>query len=362
MGILRFILALAVVVYHSYKILGLRMCGGSVAVQSFYLISGFYMALILNEKYSGKGNYFKFLYSRFLRIFPTYWIVLLIAFLCSIFGYLFLNKPYYLARYISYYDCLSCYHYLWFAIENIVIIGQDVLYFTKFDEWCHLDLVINPLSFKHNGYNYLLVPQAWTVSLELMFYIIAPFIVTKNIKWQLLLLVLAIFFRFVVVNYTQLSFDPWTYRFFPFELMFFLGGSVIYKWYKHLNTIHVNKKIGMILLMILIIVILFYEELSFFGIYKNWIFYTFLLVSIPFVFLSFKDKIWDREIGELSFSIYITHHLLVGLFRPLFFENIKYISYYGYAVVLSSLVLAIIFNYIIIRPLEKYRQKKVQYF
>ena len=51
MGILRTILALAVVVYHSYKLFGFRMCGGQVAVEAFYIISGFYMALVLNEKY-----------------------------------------------------------------------------------------------------------------------------------------------------------------------------------------------------------------------------------------------------------------------------------------------------------------------
>ena len=56
MGILRTILALAVVVYHSYKLFGLRMCGGQVAVESFYMISGFYMALILNEKYKTKDK------------------------------------------------------------------------------------------------------------------------------------------------------------------------------------------------------------------------------------------------------------------------------------------------------------------
>lgn len=362
MGILRFILALAVVVYHSYKIFGLRMCGGQVAVQSFYMISGFYMALILNEKYIGKGSYFKFLYSRFLRIFPTYWVMLILAFLLSLLGYILFNKPYYLARYISYSECLSWYHYLWFTFENLVIVGQDVLYFTKFDEWCNLDFVINPLSYKHNGYNYLLVPQAWTVSIELMFYVIAPFIVNKKIKWQLVWFIVAVAFRFITVYLTQLSFDPWTYRFFPFELMFFLGGSLMYQWYLQMKKQQIHSMMGVVLLIFLISCLFFYEEIAFLGIYKNWIFYLILLMSIPYVFISFKDKKWDREIGELSFSIYISHLLLVSVFRPIFFEHIEYIRYYGYAVVSGSLMLAIIFNYVIIRPLEVYRQKKVQYF
>ena len=58
MGILRFILALAVVFVHTGHIYGsdfygTRLMGGVVAVQAFYIISGFYMALILNTKYVG---------------------------------------------------------------------------------------------------------------------------------------------------------------------------------------------------------------------------------------------------------------------------------------------------------------------
>ena len=98
MGILRTILALAVVVYHSFKIFGLHMCGGQVAVESFYMISGFYMALILNEKYVGIGSYKKFILSRFYRIFPVYWVVLLAALLLSVIGYYIFDKPFYLSR------------------------------------------------------------------------------------------------------------------------------------------------------------------------------------------------------------------------------------------------------------------------
>jgi peptidoglycan/LPS O-acetylase OafA/YrhL len=54
MGILRFILALSVVIFHAGACWGVKMVQGQVAVQAFYLISGFYMALILNGKYPGK--------------------------------------------------------------------------------------------------------------------------------------------------------------------------------------------------------------------------------------------------------------------------------------------------------------------
>ena len=180
MGILRTILALAVVVYHSFKIFGLHMCGGQVAVESFYMISGFYMALILNEKYVGLGSYKKFILSRFYRIFPLYWGILLIALIVSLIGYFAFNHPYYLARYISNSSCLSGVTIFYFILENFIVIGQDVLYFLRLDELCKPILTYNVLSFKHTGYQYLLVPQAWSISLELMFYCIAPFMVRKK--------------------------------------------------------------------------------------------------------------------------------------------------------------------------------------
>ena len=40
------------------------------------MISGFYMALVLNEKYNQPGQYTMFLKQRFLRLYPTYFILL----------------------------------------------------------------------------------------------------------------------------------------------------------------------------------------------------------------------------------------------------------------------------------------------
>lgn len=361
MGLLRFILAIAVVVYHSYKVFGLRMCGGQVAVESFYMISGFYMALILNEKYIGLKNYKKFILSRFLRIYPVYWIILAFAILLSVIGYLGFNQPYYLARYISYYQCLPWYTMLYFIIENIIVLGQDVLYFTKLNDVCDLQFVYNPLSFKHNGYNYLFVPQAWTVSLEFCFYLIAPFLVTKSTKWQLLVVVIAFAIRYYCVKYFYLSFDPWTYRFFIFELGFFMLGSLAYLAYKYINTKQTIKYLGQCLAVVVILIIVFYEEITLSNHLKNNLLFGFIGISLPFIFNAFKNNKWDRFIGELSFSIYISHHLIVSLFRGYFFSHTNYIQYYGYAVVLTSIAFSVIVYLLVIKPIERFRQKKVEY-
>ncbi len=69
MGIIRTLLALGVLIGHSKAGFVLPLPGGMMAVQAFYIISGFYMGLVLTEKYSKKENgYSLFITNRFLRI------------------------------------------------------------------------------------------------------------------------------------------------------------------------------------------------------------------------------------------------------------------------------------------------------
>ena len=79
MGLLRLILALSVFIVHTGSFYGFNLVGFSVAVQSFFVISGFYMSLILNEKYKGPGSYYLFISNRFLRLLPAHWVVLALA-------------------------------------------------------------------------------------------------------------------------------------------------------------------------------------------------------------------------------------------------------------------------------------------
>ena len=358
MGILRTILALAVVVYHSFKIFGLHLCGGQVAVESFYMISGFYMALILNEKYVGVGSYKKFILSRFYRIFPVYWMVLFSALLFSIIGYLALDKPFYLFRYINNYNCLSGFTIFYFVFENIIVLGQDVLYYLRLDELCQPILTYNVLSYKHTGYQYLLVPQAWSISVEFMFYIIAPFLVTKNYKWQLALVIMGVSAKVFFDHYYYLCFDPWTYRFFPFEIAFFLAGSLAYVFYKHIQSKEVSPYIGYLLLFLCVLGIFLVDEIKMDENFRNSLFYILVLCSLPYLFVSFKHNTIDRYIGELSFSLYICHHIVVSAFRGYFFSNPQYMVFYGYTVVICSLILAFLLQTTVIRVIESYRKKR----
>ncbi len=75
MGTFRFLLALAVALSHFGTVWGYHIMNGRMAVQCFYMISGFLISLVLSHKYdpsTAEGR--RLFYSnRALRIFVPYW-------------------------------------------------------------------------------------------------------------------------------------------------------------------------------------------------------------------------------------------------------------------------------------------------
>lgn len=79
MGLIRLILAFAIVSNHYQNHQLFDFLYASVAVKSFYIISGFYMALILNNNsYVNKKNFY---ISRFMRLYPIYIVCVIVTFL-----------------------------------------------------------------------------------------------------------------------------------------------------------------------------------------------------------------------------------------------------------------------------------------
>lgn len=246
MGILRVILAITVVIAHSDPFLGLKFPGALVAVEAFYIISGFYMTMILNRKYVGKGSYFLFLSNRFLRIYPIYWAILLLTIAVSIASHFFMGSWFSLAPYIEHWQSLETGTIVFQIATNLALFGQDVVMFLGVNQetggmyFTHDFWLSSPVF-----YIFLLVPQAWSIGIELSFYLIAPLIVRKNITPIIMLIIGSILVKTITFFYLELTEDPWTYRFFPSELSLFLMGSVSYRLYdsyKIQNITILNRK------------------------------------------------------------------------------------------------------------------------
>ena len=79
------------------------------------------------------------------------------------------------------------------------------------------------------GTEYLLVSPIWSVSLELVFYIFAPFLIKRTTRTLSFVIVVLLFAR-AVIHLLGVNEDPWTYRFFPFELPIFLLGILLFRF------------------------------------------------------------------------------------------------------------------------------------
>lgn len=357
MGILRFILAISVVIAHSNSILGFSFVGGQIAVQAFYIISGFYMTLILNEKYIGVNNSYKlFISNRFLRLFPIYWTILLLTLFASFFTSICTNAHNLgkLSMYVEYWDVMSFKSLFFLIFTNLFLFLQDIVLFLG------LDTLNGELYFTSNFWQttpqlhqFLFIPQAWTIGLEITFYLIAPFIVRKKNIVIITLIISSLFLRYILSHY-GLSNDPWSYRFFPTELVFFLLGTLSYRIYKKIRSVEVKNSYLNIALFGILLFTIFYNFLPL--LYKNVIYLFSFFICLPFIFLLTKKWRVDSFIGELSYPIYISHMFVLGCFTSL---DISLGSYLGICLIISTVGLSILLNNVISQRIEKIRQTRI---
>ncbi|WP_345985250.1 acyltransferase [Sulfurimonas sp. HSL-1656] len=358
-GFLRLFLAISVVVAHAGPLMGYTFIGGVASVQIFFIISGFYMTLVLNKKYVGVRSNYLFFSNRFLRLFPIYIIVLLLSLLASLLSGTLFGKWVFLKAYVNYFDVINGYTFLYLIATNILIFGQDVVMFMGFDP------LTGAMFFTENFKNsipqmhsFLIIPQAWSIGVELLFYLVAPFLLRKKLRYILIFLIASLFLRGVIYYCLDWMNDPWLYRFFPTELALFLLGSISFHFYEYLTN---NQKwIGLqnyfifsYLLLILSYPLISTETIDLIQI-KNWTLYICTVVVIPYLFTATKSSKIDNFIGELSYPVYLIHVLMIFMLRALKLEA----SLVPFAVVLSVIGGIVLVKYIDM-PIEKYRQSRV---
>ena len=362
MGILRVLLAIAVILSHCGAMPVIRPVSGSVAVEAFFIISGFYMSLILQEKYT-PTNFRLFISNRLLRLFPVYWVVLLA---CCVFCFLIRsisggqNFPIF-EQYLSVPFNGGTFLYLLFV--NLFILGQDMGMF----------LGINPASgelfFTSNFwqtspplYTFFLIPQAWSLGLEILFYLLAPWFVRQKTRWLGVWILLSLGLRLYLYHGLGLEHDPWTYRFFPTELVFFLAGCFSYRLYRRIRIRNIPRGVYRVILVFILMATGFYGYLPSYpgGLlpfsWNETIYFLSVAVSIPFVFHYLKNSKIDNRIGQLSYPMYISHLLVAAGMYALPFPFVKQ----SWVIVTGTAIVAYLLDIFIARPLEKYRQGRVR--
>lgn len=362
MGIIRLMLALSVVAAHTNAIFGLSLVGGQLAVKAFYIISGFYMTLILNEKYVGKFDSYKlFISNRFLRIYPIFWTVLGLIVCFSLFQFVTshgngFGEFYAYANYIKEYGSGAMGVWAWMVLicSNLLLFGQDIIMFLGINPATgHLFFTSNFQLTNPQLYTFLLAPQAWTLGIELLFYVVAPFIVRRKTWVIIFVIFLSTGLRFYLYS-RGLNQDPWTYRFFPLELTFFLLGTLSYKAYARIKDNNLDKRLLWAALGVMVGMTVLYPLATF--PHKDVAYCTVFFLILPLVFILTKKSSWDSRVGELSYPVYIVHLLVAAAVSYFSYPQV----YRGVIVATGSIMLAILLNKFVAAPIERIRQARVR--
>lgn len=348
MGSLRLLLALCVVVVHAYPLWGFTGLS-SLAVHSFFVISGFYMSLILTEKYIKKFSSYKlFITNRFLRIYPLYWLILLLTFTFSFYKFLFVpNQESYIHVLVNYFSTSP-----FFTFEMTMTVLRNI------------SLIFSVDYFRDNfgSPGYLLVQPAWTLQIEFLFYLMAPFIVKFRTNF---IIFLTIIFSIITFGFQEkLSpTDSSLTIIFITKFVYFLFGILSYRLYVLLKQKKNLQNFS------LYITIAFPFFVLLFGNYYTAIFPTLLqqkivlffyflilMICLAFLFIYTKNKTIDRAIGELSYPVYLSHQFVFKMVNssPLAKQNHELVTL---SCIFITLIVAFVLTKTVENPIDRLRQK-----
>lgn len=363
MGLLRVVLAISVVLFHSWGGNSNNYCiaGEIASVQCFYIISGFYMALILNEKYKS-SSLFLFYSNRFFRLMPLYYFFLIlsisVSYICYTFNYQY--KEY--GQILEYFSVLNLKSTLYIILSNLLVIGQDIgefLVINPADGSSFLTLF--PFTYKIQVHRFFLLPQSATLSLEFYFYFLVPFFLRR--KNVIIIMILVSLITRVIIYSLGLSYFPWVSCVFPTELALFLFGLLSYRLYALLKNKNMLNTANSIVISTVIFILTFCypflpqrNTVPYFFNDAQLIYYSVVIIGLPFLFYISKQSAVDRFIGELSYPIYLCHLIIIPFFGYIV-VNDKSMSDI-FLILLFTVTLSLISYLFIQRYVDHYRQKR----
>jgi peptidoglycan/LPS O-acetylase OafA/YrhL len=292
-------------------------------VQAFFLISGFYMAL-LQARYQPAGAWI-FWSNRYSRLIVSYWIIAAATLgLAVIAGDRF--------PFVSY-TIESAAQKIFTANANVTLVGID---------WTEL--------FSPEWSRGLVIPPAWSLGAELTFYLLVPLLWRVSDRTLVLIALASLSCRLLFVA-SGLPFWPWQQRFFPCELMFFVLGMLAFRWREHLAVVTPSGGVaqGILVFFLLFSRLKAGEEHWQGSLVVALIFFCF----VPATFEYRKVSRFDRAIGDLSYPVYLVH-VTVGCFAaPL----VLYLGTWFFVAV--SIVVAAPISYFVEQPLDRWRAARL---
>ncbi|WP_456618750.1 acyltransferase family protein [Bradyrhizobium sp. P5_C12] len=320
MGSVRFLLAAIVVGFHCQFGVLHQTIGGLAAVEVFYIISGFYMAAAYERHYPGRPA--AFIASRFARLYPFYFTVLMATFALhwwnpanesGIFNSFRTDTPPYLI--------------------NLSLLGLDLY------------------SVMHST-TYLLVPQAWSISAELVFYALLPALLLLNGKRLAGLVVAAFAIKMIILHFCE-----WQWAYFPFfsQIGYFGTGVLLFSLRDRLTW---STRAGYWLAGLYSLYLLgdHYADVDFHGgIVQGVPLVLVTCIVIPTLFKRINGPL-STALGDASYGVYLSHFLFIQiainlrLFDPITLTDPHSLSHWRIllqtaGILLSSTAVALAFEF-----------------
>ncbi|UXZ55065.1 acyltransferase [Halomonas sp. 7T] len=325
MGVLRFALALLVLLSHMHiYVAGLNL--GVSAVVVFYLLAGHVVCRLWErlafQRVSDKLRWFY--RDRVWRIAPLYGYALLISLLAWALG----AESYFISEGLS----------MLALVQNVLIVPLNYYMVSGIDR-------------------FTLLPPAWSLAVELQFYLLVPLLL---VRWQFAALAAALSIGvFVLAQLPLLNTDIFGYRLLPGVLFIFVVGGV---WQSRDLAASLTQVKSLLLFSLWAVITA----------YTGWLFmhvewrapYNLevalgFAVGFPLLVLFSRLRVapWlhivQRLLGALSYGVFLLHFpamWLLALFRPGLEHSVV-------AVVALTTCLAIIGHFCVERPLwQRYRQ------
>lgn len=285
-GLLRTILAIYVVLLHIFSFPTL----GNYAVSFFFILSGFLMTYIMQKRYYYNFAGIKlFWVNRFLRLYPTYWIVLILSLAAIVFvSEKNLNPAMYFPHSIK----------GWFS--NI-----SMLYF---------DIVPHRIKPR-------IVPTSWALTNELVFYFLISLGISKTKIRTLIWLFLSVLYYIG----TYLYYDLTTFRYsaIPASSLPFAIGAILF-WINEKQTKIKGNFSFIILLFVLFNLNAIYfanmgsKVFAEISIYINYIIAALIILQLFNIESEMRVKQIDNYIGYFSYPIYLSHYLVSAFYIYMF--------------------------------------------
>lgn len=318
------------------------------SVPAFYMVSGFLITLVLRERYHDRV--WLFYSNRALRLFPLYWAAFALFVLVNWFvaaGYLPGPQQHVGTNALRWWqahgDEIGPLAKVLLVFSNLTIFGQDWILFIG--KWPN---IFTRDSFYHF---FVYVGPAFTIDIEFVFYAIAPFVVLRHVRWTIAILVVSLLARWLAATHGFPEYAN-AYDFPPFEMSFFMAGSLAYRAYAYLRarnsrliTAYSYAACGTVALLSA-----FYLLIPF----ARPIYLLVASISLPGIVLLGRRNPLDNFLGELSYPIYLLHPLFTIFIIPgttLWAELVA---------VTSTVCLSALLVIAVDRPIEAFRHRRVQ--